>query len=131
MHLASGQELPYDVLVVATGAVLAPEETEGLTGPGWKEKVFTFYTSRGPRPWPRSLTWFDGGRVVVNVVEMPIKCPVAPLEFCFLADWFFRAAGHARPGRADLRDSARRRVHQAGGLTAPRRDARASGASSS
>ena len=27
--------------------------------------------------------------MVVNVTEMPIKCPVAPLEFLFLADWFF------------------------------------------
>ena len=26
---------------------------------------------------------------MVNVVENPIKCPVAPLEFAFLADWFF------------------------------------------
>ena len=42
-------ELAYDVLVVATGAVLAPEETEGLTGPGWMEKVFTFYTLEGRR----------------------------------------------------------------------------------
>ena len=30
---------------------------------------------------------------MVNVVDMPIKCPVAPLEFCFLADWYFRQAG--------------------------------------
>ena len=39
--------------------------------------------------WPR----FDGGRIAVNVVDMPIKCPVAPLEFCFLADWYFRKRG--------------------------------------
>jgi sulfide:quinone oxidoreductase len=31
--------------------------------------------------------------VVVNLVDMPIKCPVAPLEFAFLADWFLREAG--------------------------------------
>jgi sulfide:quinone oxidoreductase len=36
------------------------------------------------------LARFEGGRVVVNVVDLPIKCPVAPLEFCFLADWYFR-----------------------------------------
>ena len=36
---------------------------------------------------------FTSGRIVVNVVDMPIKCPVAPLEFCFLADWFFRERG--------------------------------------
>lgn len=40
MHLAGGILLGYDVLVVATGATLLPEETEGLTGPGWSENVF-------------------------------------------------------------------------------------------
>jgi sulfide:quinone oxidoreductase len=88
-----GVDLAYDVLIVATGAVLAPEETEGLTGPGWMEKVFTFYTPEGAAALEGALSTFDGGRVVVNIVEMPIKCPVAPLEFCFLADWYFHERG--------------------------------------
>jgi sulfide:quinone oxidoreductase len=93
VHLANGGDVAYDVLVVATGAVLAPEETEGLTGAGWMERVFTFYTPEGAAALEAALATFDGGRVVVNVVEMPIKCPVAPLEFCFLADWYFRERG--------------------------------------
>jgi len=91
--LTDGSSLPYDVLVVATGAVLAPEETEGLTGAGWMERVFTFYTREGAAGLERALDAFDGGRLVVNVVDLPIKCPVAPLEFCFLADWFLRERG--------------------------------------
>ena len=93
VHLADGATLAYDVLVVATGAVLVPEETEGLTGPGWMEKVFTFYSPEGAGALEGALATFDGGRVVVNVVDMPIKCPVAPLEFCFLADWYFTERG--------------------------------------
>jgi sulfide:quinone oxidoreductase len=93
VHLASGEDVVYDVLIVATGAVLSPEETEGLTGPGWMEKVFTFYTPEGAAALEAALATFDGGRLVVNIVEMPIKCPVAPLEFCFLADWYFRERG--------------------------------------
>jgi len=93
VFLDSGQVLDYDVLVVATGAVLAPEETEGLTGPGWNEHAFTFYDPAGAVALSEALEWFAGGRVVVNVVELPIKCPVAPLEFCFLADWFFQQQG--------------------------------------
>ncbi len=93
VYLADGAELVYDVLVVATGAVLAPEETEGLTGPGWFEKVFTFYTLEGARSLEHAFELFDGGRVVVNVIDMPIKCPVAPLEFCFLAVWYFHERG--------------------------------------
>ena len=90
VHLAGGRDLSYDVLVVATGAVLAPEETEGLTGDGWKEKVFTFYDLEGAQALAERLEFFERGRLVVNIVEMPIKCPVAPLEFCFLADWYFQ-----------------------------------------
>ena len=93
VHLGSGSILEYDVLVVATGAVLAPQETEGLTGPGWMEKVFTFFTLEGAAALESALSWFDGGRLVVNVVDMPIKCPVVPLEFCFLADWYFQERG--------------------------------------
>ena len=91
--LNDGRELGYDVLVVATGTVINPEETEGLTGEGWMKKVFTFYNAEGATALATALDGFRAGRLVVNVVEMPIKCPVAPLEFCFLADSFFRERG--------------------------------------
>ena len=29
----------------------------------------------------------------MNLVDMPIQCPVAPLEFAFLADWHLRERG--------------------------------------
>ncbi|HUY67501.1 MAG TPA: FAD/NAD(P)-binding oxidoreductase [Acidimicrobiales bacterium] len=93
VQLGDGTELAYDVLVVASGSILVEEETEGLTGPGWMEKVFTFYDVAGAAALHDALEGFDGGRLVVNVIDMPIKCPVAPLEFCFLADWFFQQAG--------------------------------------
>lgn len=88
--LSDGAVLPYDVLVVATGARLLPEETQGLTAAGWNERAFTFYTPDGAEQLQRALEWFDRGRIVVNLIDMPIKCPVAPLEFAFLADWYFR-----------------------------------------
>jgi len=91
--LADGAALPYDALVVATGSRLQPEETEGLTGPGWMERVFTFYTPEGAAALADALRAFDAGRVVVSCVDMPIKCPVAPLEFAFLADWYFHDCG--------------------------------------
>jgi sulfide:quinone oxidoreductase len=93
VHLEDGSELPYDVLVVASGSRLQPEETEGLTGPGWRERVFTFYDVEGAVALNEALERFDGGRLVVNLVDMPIKCPVAPLEFAFLADWYFHERG--------------------------------------
>ena len=98
--LESGLTLPYDALVVATGAALQPEETEGLTGPGWNERVFTFYEPESAGALERALRHFDRGRIVVNLVDMPIKCPVAPLEFAFLTDWFLREQGVR--GRVEL-----------------------------
>ena len=91
--LLDGEALRYDVLVVASGARLQPEETEGLTGPGWNERVFTFYEGTSAEALRGALERFDGGRLVVNLVDMPIKCPVAPLEFVFLADWRLRERG--------------------------------------
>jgi sulfide:quinone oxidoreductase len=98
--LDDGSVLGYDVLVVASGVRLQPEETDGLAGPGWNERVFTFYEPQGAAALHGALDRFQGGRIVVNLVDMPIKCPVAPLEFAFLADWFLRERG--RRGRTEL-----------------------------
>ena len=91
--LEDGTTLEYDVLLVATGARLQPEETEGMTGPGWMESVFTFYDMEGATALAAKLDEFESGHVVINVIDMPIKCPVAPLEFAFLADWYFTDKG--------------------------------------
>lgn len=93
VYLTNGTRLDYDVLIVATGTRVAPQETEGLTGIGWGEKMFEFYTLEGAESLRRQLDTWGGGRLVVNVVEMPIKCPVAPHEFVFLADYFFTVRG--------------------------------------
>jgi len=79
----------YDYLVVATGSRIVPEETDGMLDGGWRKNIFDFYTPDGAAALASFLKFWKGGRIVVNVAEMPIKCPVAPLEFIFLADWFF------------------------------------------
>ena len=98
VHLGDGAAIEYDVLVVATGARLLPEETQGLAGPGAGENIFTFYTLQGAVQLARALAELRSGRLVVNMVDLPIKCPVAPLEFCFLADWYL----HERGVRSDV-----------------------------
>ena len=93
VHLADGRVLSYDVLIVATGTRIVPSETEGLTGPGWQESMFDFYSLDGATKLGQKLATWPGGRLVVDIAEMPIKCPVAPLEFAFLADAFFTKRG--------------------------------------
>jgi sulfide:quinone oxidoreductase len=91
--LDSEQRIGYDLLVIASGSHIRPDETEGLLGEHWHESIFDYYTLEGATALRDALAKFDGGRLVVNVVEMPIKCPVAPLEFAFLADAYFTGRG--------------------------------------
>jgi sulfide:quinone oxidoreductase len=93
VHLQDGRALTYDLLIIATGVEIDPSATEGLDGEGWRSRMCDFYTLEGARALARSLAAFKGGRLVVNVAEMPIKCPVAPLEFLFLADAYFTERG--------------------------------------
>jgi sulfide:quinone oxidoreductase len=92
--LSDGRRLPYDYLVIATGVEPRPDQTPGmLDGGQWRESIFDFYTYDGAVALAKALRGFGGGRLVVHIVDMPIKCPVAPLEFTFLADAYFRQRG--------------------------------------
>ena len=84
-----GRYLNYDFLVVATGTRTRPEQTPGLKEDEWYKSIYDFYTVEGAVALARHLRTWKGGRMVLNIVENPIKCPVAPLEFIMLADWFF------------------------------------------
>jgi len=91
--LADGRELGYDQLIIATGTHPRRDQTEGLDGDQYGITVHDFYTLEGATRLAEVLDGWDGGRLVMNIVEMPIKCPVAPLEFMFLADAFFTERG--------------------------------------
>lgn len=88
--LGDGKRLRYDQLVIATGTHPRPDQTPGMDGAEWRNSVFDFYTLDGAEALGEKLRAWDGGRLVVHITEMPIKCPVAPLEFTFLADSYFR-----------------------------------------
>jgi sulfide:quinone oxidoreductase len=91
--LRDRETIPYDFLVLATGSRIRPEATPGLAAAGWHDTIHDFYTLEGAVALRRALDTFHAGRIVVNVAEMPIKCPVAPLELLFLADAFFTQRG--------------------------------------
>jgi sulfide:quinone oxidoreductase len=90
VRMAAGDELNYDILIIATGTKIAPEEVEGMKGSEWQKSVFDFYTFEGSLALRNKLRNWEGGKLLVHITEMPIKCPVAPLEFAFLADSYFK-----------------------------------------
>jgi len=92
VSLAHGRKLDYDLLVIATGSEIRPGETDGLAE-AMQHNAHDFYTLEGATRLASVLERFEGGKMVVSVTEMPIKCPVAPLEFAFLADSYFRERG--------------------------------------
>ena len=93
VRLAGGQMLSYDFLIIATGTHPRPDETPGLHNGQWRKSIHDFYTYEGATALAKHLRNWEGGRLVVNIMEMPFKCPVAPLEFIFLADWHFHKMG--------------------------------------
>ncbi|MBW6474177.1 MAG: NAD(P)/FAD-dependent oxidoreductase [Anaerolineaceae bacterium] len=85
--------LDYDFLVIATGADIYPEETPGLGEHEWGKSIHSFYTLKSAVALADKMKNYQGGRIVVNVVENPIKCPVAPMEFLMLSDAYFTKKG--------------------------------------
>ena len=92
LETEKGDSYDYDWLVISTGCRIVPEEVEGMMD-GWREDVFDFYTLDGAVALSKKLKYFDSGKVVLNIAEFPFKCPIAPIEFVFMADWFFQVNG--------------------------------------
>ncbi|MCC6790426.1 MAG: NAD(P)/FAD-dependent oxidoreductase [Thermomicrobiales bacterium] len=76
---------PYDSLVIATGARLAPEAV-----PGFADAAHHFYSEEASVKLGDALARFDGGRLVIGVADIPYKCPPAPLEFAFKVEEYLR-----------------------------------------
>jgi sulfide:quinone oxidoreductase len=95
VKVAKGERwLEYDYLVIATGTQPRLDQTPGLLQDDkMPENVHTFYTIDGAVNLAKYLRSWEGGRLVLNIMEMPFKCPVAPLEFMFLADSYFTEQG--------------------------------------
>ena len=92
--LTAGRSFDFDMLIIATGVQPRPDQTPGMMDePGWKNTVHEFYSYEGSSALAKKLANWPGGKLVINIVEMPIKCPVAPLEFAFLADSYFTDKG--------------------------------------
>jgi sulfide:quinone oxidoreductase len=86
--LSDGAVIPYDSLVIATGARLAPEAV-----PGFAEGAHHFYAEEAALALRNALEGFKGGRLVIGVADIPYKCPPAPLEFAFKVEEYLKKRG--------------------------------------
>ncbi len=82
----------YDWMILTLGCHIAPEEIPGMEE-GYGKNVFYYYTMPSAIDMQKALEDFDGGKLVLNIAEYPIKCPVAPIEFICLADYYFHQRG--------------------------------------
>ncbi|WP_297477109.1 FAD/NAD(P)-binding oxidoreductase [Ferrovum sp.] len=83
----SGRVHAYDILVIATGSRMYPEEIPGLA-----EHAETFYTEASALKMFKRLQSFEGGKVVI-AVGVPHKCPMSPLEITFMLHDYFKDRG--------------------------------------
>ncbi len=85
----SGTSIPYDYLVIATGAHYDFDAV-----PGFKEGAYHYYNEEGIHELRKALDKFveqgKGGNIVVGIADLPFKCPVAPLEGIFMLEHFLR-----------------------------------------
>jgi sulfide:quinone oxidoreductase len=93
----SGKTFTYDILVIATGSRIVPEEVPGLS-----EGSETFFTEESAVRMHKRLREFQGGTVAMTV-SIPHKCPVAPVESIFMLHDYFKARG--------IRDKVKLRYH--------------------
>lgn len=83
----SGKIFEYDILVIATGSRIVPQEITGL-----EEGAETLYTEEGAVKMFKKLREFKGGMVAI-VVGVPHKCPIAPVEITFALNDYFKSRG--------------------------------------
>jgi len=90
VRTSGGQQLSYDVLIVATGLKLCWDRIEGLPEALGKGGVCSNYSREfAPYTW-EAIQAFKGGNAVFTCAPMPIKCPGAPQKIAYLADDVFK-----------------------------------------
>jgi len=80
--------LSYDFLIIAMGAVLAPEKIPGLS-----ENGMNLYDHKQLTEIHKKIRNMRSGNIAISIMGMPYKCPPAPFEASLLIDSMLRDAG--------------------------------------
>jgi sulfide:quinone oxidoreductase len=88
LHVERGHPVPYDRLVIATGARLDYGAVPGLAA-----GTHDFYSLTGAERLREALESFTGGDLVVGVAGTPYRCPPSPASFLLLLEERLRRRG--------------------------------------
>jgi len=89
--------VPYDLLVVATGADYDDQAYPGLAADG-----YNIWTMEGATALCQALTSFSGGRIALVLPRLPVKCAGAIYEVAFILQDRFRAKGKATANAVEI-----------------------------
>ena len=84
----TSKNLSYDFLIIAMGAILAPQKIPGLI-----ENGLNLYDYRESEKIHDKLINLKSGNIAISIMGMPYKCPPAPFEASLLIDSMLRKAG--------------------------------------
>jgi len=82
------KHISFDFLIIAMGAVLAPEKIPGLV-----ENGFNLYDHNQLDKIHQKLNQIEFGKIAIVIMGMPYKCPPAPFEASLLIDSMLRKRG--------------------------------------
>jgi len=82
------KNLSYDFLIIAMGAVLAPQKIPGLS-----ENGMNLYDHNQLTEIHNKLKKMKSGKIAISIMGMPYKCPPAPFEASLLIDSMLRKEG--------------------------------------
>jgi len=84
----TSKNLSYDFLIIAMGAILAPQKIPGLI-----ENGFNLYDYKESEKIHNKILELKSGNIAISIMGMPYKCPPAPFEASLLIDSMLRKAG--------------------------------------
>lgn len=93
VSLADSTEIPFDALLIATGARNAIDKIPGLPDAVKAGMAVHYYSTEAAVAANQALSGFSGGKLVFLVTSQPYRCPVAPYEGAMLAADLLRDRG--------------------------------------